>query len=386
MTSDLGTINGDPRIARRIELDFQAPSVTGDGLEGFHRDAAGNVVVQGTMAARAYMMVPPCATAQHKAGVLIYGHGFFGSLDELRDSEFIRDLSANGCWIVAGTLWTGMSQEDIPNALLALNDLNQAWGFGERIFQGILNTIALEQLVRGKLAAELLVDGSSASIVDSSRVVFLGISLGHILGSTFLAYDPFVSRGVLHVGAANWALMFERSKNWAIYGLPLKGSYGTLLDAVIMEQALQFALDIVDGATVAPLSIPGTPAKQMLMVTSIADAQVPNLASFYQARSLGLTLLTPSVVVPFGFDAMKAAAADRAYVIVDEHPTPLPPETNEVFAFDNPAHENPRRREAVQQMMQEFWANGVVHNTCAGACDCAAGKCGELSVPMFGGH
>ena len=38
--------------------------------------------------------------------------------------------------IVAGTNWTGMSNDDIPNALLALNDLNKGWGFGERIFQG----------------------------------------------------------------------------------------------------------------------------------------------------------------------------------------------------------------------------------------------------------
>ena len=118
-----------------------------------------------------------------------------------------------------------MSNDDIPNALLALNDLNKGWGFGERIFQGMVNTIALEQLLRGKLATELFVDGQGRSIVDPTRVYFLGVSLGHVLGATFFAYDPFITRGVLNVGGANWALMFERSNSWAAYGLPLKSTY-----------------------------------------------------------------------------------------------------------------------------------------------------------------
>jgi hypothetical protein len=64
----------------------------------------------------------------------------------------------------------------------------------------------------------------------------------------------------------------------------------------------------------------------------------------------------------------------------------LPPDTNLTFGYDNVAHENPRRRADVQQMMRDFWATGTVTNTCAGPCDCAAGKCGALKQPMYGGH
>lgn len=385
VTSDQGTINGDPRIARRIELDFTSPEVATAG--GFHRDATGNVVAQGTMTAHAYLAVPPCATATNKAGILVYGHGFFGSLDELRNGEFLRDLSQNGCLVIAGTVWVGMSQDDTSNAALALNDLNKGWAFGQHIWQGIVNFIALEQLVRGKLASELLVDGQGQSIVDPSRVYYLGISQGHILGSTFVAYDPFITSGVLQVGGANWPLMFERSINWALYGSVLKGAYPRLLDADIMEQVLELGLEQVDGATIADAPVPGTPAKHYLMITSMNDAQVPNLASFFQARSLGLTLITPSVTVPYGFEQAQAATADRAYVIVDEHPTPLPPDDNRVFATDNQAHENPRRRALVQQMMLDFFATGTAHDTCTGdgTCDCAAGNCGALQMPMYGG-
>ena len=385
ITSDLGTINGDPRIARRLEIDFTTAEIAAPGLDGFHRDGSGNVIAQGTMTAHAYVMVPPCATAATPAGILLYGHGFFGSLQELRDVEYLRDLSQHGCYVVAGTAWIGMTQDDLADAFMAINDLNLGTHYGERIWQGIANMIALEQLLRGPLAAQVLVDAQGRSVVDAGRLVYLGISQGSILGSTFVAYDPFVTRGVLHVGGANWSLMFERSNHWSVFGAPLKGSYGTkhLLDAVIMEQVLEMGLEIEDGATIAGIAVPGTPTKSYLLHASNGDAQVPNLSTELQARSLGLTLLTPSVRTPFGL--AEGASSDRALVIVDEHPTPMPPDDNTTFNYDNDAHENPRRRDAIQQMMLDFFSTGIATNTCAGACDCSAGNCGALEQPMYGG-
>jgi hypothetical protein len=385
VTSDLGTINNDPRLARRIELDFQPPAVTGEGHAGFHRDATGKVIVMGTMTTPAYVMIPACATFNNKAGILIYGHGIFGGLPEVRNGEYARDLAQDACLIVAGTKWTGMSNDDIPDALLALNDLNKGWGYGERIFQGIVNTIALEQLLGGKLATDLFVDSQGRSIVDTSRMYFLGVSMGHVLGSTFMAYDPVISRGVLHVGGANWALMFERSNSWAAYGLPLKNSYDTLLDAVIMEQVLQMALQPVDGATSAGVAVPGTPAKQLLLQTSLADASVPNVASYYHARSLGVDVLSTSIVIPDGLPAPVEASTKSAIVVVDEKPPKQPPETNEVFNFDSIAHEHPRRRTLLQGQMRMFWSTGTISNTCTGPCDCAGGACGALRTAMYGG-
>lgn len=385
VTSDLGTINNDPRLARRLEIDYQSPAVTGEVHAGFHRDASGTVVVMGTMTAQAYVMIPACAAFDNKAGLMIYGHGIFGSLSEVRNGEYVRDLAADGCLIVAGTIWTGMSNDDIPNALLALNDLNKGAGFGERIFQGIVNTIALEQLLRGKFATELFVDDQSRSIVDTSRIYFTGVSMGHVLGSVFMAFDPVITRGVLHAGGANWALMFERSNSWAAYGLPIKSSYETLLDAVIMEQVLQMALEPVDGTTVAGLSIPNTPEKHLLIQTSLHDASVSNVASFFHARSLGADLLSTSVVTPFGLPAPVASSTKTALVIVDEKPPRKPPETNEVFNFNSIAHENPRRRALLQQQMRDFWSTGTISNTCTGPCDCSNGACGDLRTAMYGG-
>ncbi len=391
VTDDQGTINADPRIARRIELDYESPSVTGPKFAGFHRGGDGTPVVEGMETAKAHIFVPPCATANNKAGIVIFGHGFFGDLDEIRRAEHLRQLADDGCLVFAGTEWTGMAQNDEANALLALNDLTIGFRFGERIWQGMVNQIALEQLLRGKLATQILVDGNNQSIVDTSRVFYFGISNGHILGTTFVAYDPFITRAVLMVGGANWSLMFERSKNWAAFGAPLKGAYDNLLAAVIMEEVLEMALDVVEGSNVAQYQVPGTPAKRYLLQTSLDDCQVPNISSFYQARSMGVTLLVPSPVTPFGFlTTADATSSGNAWLIVDEKPSPTPPATNLTFAFDNEAHENPRRRRAVLDQILEFWDTGTARNPCTAsgpaACDCKAGNCGALLEPQFGGN
>jgi len=150
---------------------------------------------------------------------------------------------------------------------------------------------------------------------------------------------------------------------------------------VILQQVLEMALEPVDSGTVAPRvlagGVRGTPSKQWLLQMSVGDCAVPNLASEYQARSIGLPLLSPSVKAPYGLVATPGPLAS-AFVIMDEHPTPLPPDTNAEFADDNVAHENLRRRRATLQQIQTFFDTGEIRNFCTGACDCAAGNCGPL--------
>ena len=124
--------------------------------------------------------------------------------------------------------------------------------------------------------------------------------------------------------------MFERSRNWSVYGLPLKNTYRDAADVLRDGAGARDGRSSpVDGATYAGATIPGTQPKQLLMMTSRDDCAVPNVAGFFQARSLGLKLVMPSVLVPFGFETRAGAQrAQRGDVIVDEHPTPVPPETN----------------------------------------------------------
>ena len=367
--------NPEAGIARIVRFEYTTPQVADLGGAGFHRDATGKVIVNGTTTATASIVVPACATAQNKAGIVIYGHGFFGGLDE-STGAYIRMFAKTTCNVVVGGVWRGMSADEVADAVLALNDLNRMHGFGERIWQGMVDFMTLTKLAKGKLAADEL-----TNIVDPARLWFYGISQGHILGSTLFAYDPTLTRGVLSVGGANWAVMFERSNNWAAYSLPLKGSYGGVMNSVILQQVVEMGLELADGATIAPQiragGVPGTPAKQYLLHMSVGDCAVPNLASEYQARTLGLPLLAPSVKEPFGLTPM-TGPLQSGFVIMDEQPSPLPPATNETFNYDNVAHENLRRRQATIDQIVRFTTTGEITSFCNGPCDCAAGNCGPL--------
>lgn len=370
------TTPGTGDIARIVHIEYVTPQVADPAGSGFHRDPSGKVVVNGTTTARASIVVPTCATTANKAAIAIYGHGFFGGLGE-STGDYVQKFAATTCTVVIGGIWRGMSSEEIPDALLGLGDLNRIRGFGERIWQGMVDFMTLTKLAKGKLATEQL-----AGIVDTNRMFFYGISQGHILGTTLFAYDPTLTRAVLGVGGANWAVMFERSNNWAAYSLPLKGGYGGIMNSVILQQVVEMGLELVDGGAIAHRilgdGLPGTPAKQWLLQMSVDDCAVPNIASEYQARSIGLPLLAPSVKTPYGLTPADGPL-QNAFVIYDEKPEPKPPATNEQFQYDNVAHENLRRRAATMQQIDRFVDTGEIVNFCTGACDCAAGNCGALA-------
>lgn len=367
------TIPDDPSIARRVIFTYTSPSVAGD--DGLHRDASGAPVVMGTSEATAVALIPTCATAQAPAGILLFGHGFFGSIDEAQGG-YMRRVARDLCVVVVGGEWRGMMEDDLAVAAGALNDGNRALAFGERILQGIVDFIALEQLARTKLAAEVFVGNGGQSLVDPARTWFYGISQGHILGTTFFSWDPYLTRAALHVGGANWGVLFERSTNWVTFKLILDGAYPGPIHHVIVQQVMQMAFDPTD-----PVHVPPDPAKQYLLHMSVGDPSVTNLASMLQARTMGLPVLGPALFVPFGLEE-QTGPLDDAFVIWTEEPSPLPPESNIVNDQSNEAHDQLRRRAAVVEQIGTFFETGQIVHTCGDVpCNCAQGACGDLDPP-----
>lgn len=373
------TVEADPRpgIAKKVLFTFDSPSVR--DADGLLRDGAGRPEVRGTTRARGVALVPTCASTGARAPIVIFGHGFFGGIEESGGS-YLQAFAVRTCRIVVGTDWRGMMRDDVSDVLLTLGDLDRGVAFTERIVQGMIDVEALAALARTKIATQILTDTAGASVADvTTPPTFYGISQGSILGTTLFALDPVMTRAVLHVGGANWSVLFERSTNWAVLGLPFKGAYPDPLAQTVLQQVLQMGLDIIDPIHWAPLlTAPGS-TKQSLLYASIGDAQVTNLATYLQARTMGLNLAGPSVVAPFGVD-LPAAPPTSALVIVDEDPSPMPPATNQLNDQGNEAHENPRRRERLILQMDTFLESGAITDACNGPCDCSAGACGAIVV------
>ncbi|MBK9035492.1 MAG: hypothetical protein IPL61_30250 [Myxococcales bacterium] len=364
-----------PGLAKRVFFSFDAPDVRdGDGLT---RDSMGRPEVRSTSLARGVALVPECATAAAPAPITVFGHGFFGGIEET-GGAYLQAFAVRSCRIIIGTDWRGMSNPDAASALIALGNLDKVIGFGERIVQGMIDVEALVALAPTQLATQVLTDGTGASVADTTaEITFYGISQGHILGSTLYAIDPHMRRAALNVGGANWSLLFERSTNWATLSLPFKGTYPDPLTQTLLQQIVQMGLDVIDPLHWAPLARDASLGKSYLLHTSLGDAQVTNLGAFLQARTMGLDLAAPAVTIPYGL-ALAGAAPTSGLVIVDEDPTPKPPTTNLLNTMNNQAHENARRRARIMDQIDRFLDDGTIIDACGGVCDCVAGACGPL--------
>jgi hypothetical protein len=377
--------SSDPAIAARIDGTFDAPLFLTQGgavtpTTALVRDAAGKPMPMGMYRVPFTAIIPQCAlTAPEPVPMVIYGHGLLGDSGQVH-SKGTRLASSEICMVAVGTDMTGMSEADLPSVALALNDANMGGLIFDVLVQGMVNHVAMVQIARGPMAQDLFVDGGGQSIVDPSRFFYYGISQGGIFGTTVCGIDPVIERCVLQVGAINYSMMLERSLDWPTYRAILTGAYPNSLDASLILTIMQSQWDRTEPTAVADVILgdgfPGAPPKQILMQIAIGDDEVANVASEYQARTMGIPVMTPSPYTPYGV-AEAAAPVPSGLVIYDFGVGDTIPITNEPPP-DNDVHSGIRVRQATIDMMREFLLNGNVEQMCTAptGCDCVNGGCG----------
>lgn len=381
---------GDTRFARRINGHYDAPLFLTNGgsfqpSTQLTRDAAGKPMATGTYRVPFTAIVPQCAIdATTPVPVIVYGHGLFGEAIDQVPSSGMRNAAAEVCAIGIGTDMRGMSSKDVPNIVLALNDANKGYGIFDVLIQGMMNHVALSQIARGPMATRLFVKPAGeaeVSMVDPSKIYYYGISQGGIMGTTVCAIDPLLEKCVVQVGAINYSLLLERSRDWPQYRTTLIGAYPDALDAVLMINLMQQQWDRTEPTGVADVitttGFPGTPAKKIFMQVAIADDEVSNLGSEYQARTMGIPVLTPSPYLPYGLEGA-AGPVSSGMVIYDFGLGATIPPTNEAPP-DNTVHGGIRNKQATTDMMKAFYETGLITNTCTAptGCDCTVtGACG----------
>lgn len=377
----LFTVVGIPDSQRTPDTSDEDDDAPGARL---HRDADGRVAQNGYTEIDFTLIIPRSVvdgTKPRPARLLQFGHGFFGDRGELQGwaSRFAHETGM----IVMGVDWTGMATAD---AAVILGDLlgapEQSMRFIERTHQGIMNFMALTYAAKHTLKDQpaLQLDGQPA-YDPAAAVEYYGISQGHIMGTTYVATAPHVERAALSVGGGSFGFMMSRSRNFIQFLDPIESTVGGAGNAFRLVMLLQSAIDRVDPITYTPHllkdTFPGSPAtRQAVLQIGLGDAQVPNLASQLQARTLGIPLLTPAPQPVWGFETTPGPAPS-AYVEFD-FGLVTPPEAKQV-EHDNVAHEGVRRtRASIQQIDAFLRPGGQVTNTCLdqetgapAACRCA---------------
>ena len=108
------------------------------------------------------------------------------------------------------------------------------------------------------------------------------------------------------------------------------------------------------------------------------DDEVSNLASEYQARTMGIPVLTPSPYIPQGV-AGSATPVESGLVIYDFGLGSTIPTAN-IPPPDNNVHSSIRNKQATIDMMKSFYETGLIQQMCTAekGCDCAANGCGAM--------
>jgi len=378
----------DGQVKRKITGTLDAPLfLTNNGKYNpgtvIARDADDLPAMQGWYQINFSAIVPACAyTSQTPVGMVIYGHGLMGSADEATGGVQ-RKTASDDCLVFVGTNMRGMSTPDLPAIVSTLNDASHADEVFEVLEQGLVNHVTLVRAMRTTFATQLFVDAAQGNkpLVDPTKVYYYGLSQGGIFGTAVMAYEPTIQRGVLGVGGANYSLLLDRSADWPQYRTILNGGYADPLDDTLVVGLCQMRWDKVEGSGVANTVLNGAPtapiAKQLLMQIALSDEQVPNLGSFWQARSMGIPVLGPTPVTPWGLSvqASPLAAGASALLIMDGG-APPPPVTNLPAPEVDPSmHDLTRTQAATRRQIKEFFETGTIVNECAGVCTCQDGNC-----------
>jgi hypothetical protein len=364
----------DPALARVIRGRFTVPNcLTNDGGPGerMKRGDDGLPDCSGTTEAPFVIAIPQAILAGGEpAPLTVYGHGLLGSGEE---AVSIAKRATTG--IVAGTDFWGLSQEDLPEVVTVLGDsLANGRTLPDRLIQSAVNFTTLAYLARGALlsAPELQADDTT-SLIDPDKIVYLGGSQGGIMGGTVMAMAPPLRRGVLVVGGANYSLMIWRSTAFSQLGEIWKGSHRDPQDREFLFALFQSAFDLADPLTFAEFldaPLDGGEARRVLLVESMGDAQVPNIATETMARTLGLTMLAPAVTSVAGLvESPGPLTSGSALLQIDTKLGPVPPGVNLPLDADNGAHGAAVDDPSAIAMIEQFLVDGVIENLCDGPCD-----------------
>jgi hypothetical protein len=309
--------------------------------------------------------------------MVLYGHGLFGSSSETAGTAQ-QATAAELCAVFVGTDLRGMSLIDLAAVARSLNDITRADEVMEVIEQGIVNHITLVRAMRTSFAQKLFVNARGASLVDPARVYYYGLSQGGIMGTTVMAYEPTITRGVLGAAAANYSTLLERSADWTTYRAILASAYPDALDVAMAVSLFQMRWDKVEGSGVASSVLAGTPTgvppKQILLQIALGDDQVPNLGSYWLARTMGIPILGPTPTTPWGLTVQPSPLPGGSAMVIMDGGAPPPPATN-LPATRYGMHDLTRKQPATRRQIKAFFATGQIINECDGACVCQAGAC-----------
>ena len=350
--------------------------------------------------------IPQAAIEQGGSRPALYGHGLFGSYNELGEGQ-IKSMVSEYSFTYCATSWAGMSATDIPNVATILPDLSSFPTLADRVQQGMLNFLYLGRLMihpDGLCTQTAFKRADGSCILDTRRLFYDGNSQGGIIGGALTAVAPDFTRATLGVVGMNYSTMLTRSTGFGTgdeapaleepdeptegleYAWLLYQSYPQLNERQLLFALMQMLWDRAESNGYAQHMTddpyPNTPPHKVMLMAGYGDHQVSNYTAEVQARTIGAKVLKPGMLRPWrswqldpwpGLSFVDESNADTASVLTvwdgGSRPSPLDNVVQDTSIADDP-HEWVDRSRAARLMKSEFLrVGGRVVDTCGGFCD-----------------
>ena len=196
------TENPEPGLARLVEGTYSVPNwMTLGGGPGttLNRNADGVPELNGVQQSPfACVIADEVLARDDPAHAVLYGHGLLGSHREV-DAGNIVAMSNEHHAIYCATKWAGFSEDDIPTAIAALQDLSDFPVFVDRMSQGFVNQLVFGRLMladNGLVGEPAFLRPDGSTMLDNSRLHYDGHSQGGIMGMALAAMSPDFERAV----------------------------------------------------------------------------------------------------------------------------------------------------------------------------------------------
>ncbi len=370
-------MNTGPHTATRIQATVTVPLYLDSADPGgrFTFDATGKVTATTTTEVPFTVWIPPSvaspAPGAAPARLMQYGHGFFGDRTEV--DGFPMELADEKGFVIVAADWWGLSKTD--QGFVAgefLSTPNDVGGLTDRVEQAMANFMYVAAAAKGPLALlpDLQVGGATA--YDASHLYYYGVSMGGILGGVYTTLSPFVERTSLSVSGADWSMMLFRSRAFLPFLAIIALEVQDPLDQQKIAALLQASLERVDPLLYAPhlLSnrLAGNPSTMdVAMQIGLADESVPNVASYFEARVLGIPVLAPAPISPAALIEVSSPAVGSGMTLFDFGATPN--DKAEAALEDNMVHNLVREADGSKNQIDLFFRPGApLTQTCGGVC------------------
>ena len=316
---------------------------------------------------------------------MLYGHGLLGTRGEVGGGSTarLRERGFSPCAMD----WWGFSTPDLPNVAVTLVDLSGMASVMDRTQQGFLNILFLGRALshpQGLTASPAFRDTKGRRLVQGA-LTYDGNSQGGIMGGALTALAPDLQRSVLGVPGMGYAMLLNRSVDWeGEYAVVYQTAYPDAIDQQLGYALLQMLWDRGESAgyaqhmTTAPL--PNTPSHEVFLQLAFADHQVANVAAEVMGRTIGASLVTPSLaprlhwsVDPaFGFRTVSGSQADAGSLLVYWYSAGTglrtPPNGNLPSEAGKDPHGAPRAYGPATDQVVAWLTDGRLVDVCHGPC------------------